>query len=85
MARCPVCRNSYCRECVTEHEGRVICAPCLKKLLIAHGATHRKFTRFFAAALPLAGLLLAWIVFYGISRVLMLIPASVHDGTAWSK
>jgi len=85
VARCPVCRNAYCRECVTEHEGRVVCAPCLKKILSTRSATRRKFVRFVAAGLPVAGLLLAWVVFYGIGRALMLIPASVHDGTAWRK
>lgn len=85
VARCPVCRNAYCRECVTEHEGRVICAPCLRIILSTRGAGRRRFLRFFAAALPVAGLLLAWIVFYGVGRVLMSIPASVHDGTAWWK
>ena len=85
VARCPVCRNAYCRECVTEHEGRVVCAPCLRKVLTTSGGTRRRFLRFAAAGLPVVGLLLAWIVFYGIGRVLMLIPASLHDGTAWRK
>lgn len=85
VARCPVCRRAYCRECVTEHEGRVVCASCLKSVLGTRGAHRRRFLRFAAAALPAAGLLLAWIIFYGIGRALMLIPASVHDGTVWSK
>ena len=85
MARCPVCRNAYCRECVTEHEGRVVCAACLKNLLTARGAKKHRLRRFVAAGLPIAGLLLAWMFFYGIGRVLMLVPASVHDGTAWRK
>jgi hypothetical protein len=83
-ARCPVCRNAYCRECVTEHEGRVVCASCLKKMPTATAASRRRIARLAGGVLPILGLLLAWLVFYGVGRVLMLIPADVHDGTAWS-
>ena len=31
-ARCPECTHFYCRECITEHDDRVICAACLRKL-----------------------------------------------------
>ena len=30
VARCPSCRQFYCSECITEHEGRMICAACLE-------------------------------------------------------
>lgn len=83
-ARCPVCRNAYCRECVTEHEGRVVCAACLKRSLSERTAPRRRLARIAAGALPIAGLLLAWLFFYGVGQALMLIPASVHDGAAWS-
>ena len=29
VARCLVCGSDFCRECVTEHDGRMICAQCL--------------------------------------------------------
>jgi hypothetical protein len=29
VSRCPECRRFYCRECVTEHEGRLLCVQCL--------------------------------------------------------
>src|ERR1043166_5979979 len=32
VARCPECKRYFCRECVTEHDDRLICAACLKKL-----------------------------------------------------
>ena len=28
-ARCPECTRFYCRECVTEHKGQVVCSGCL--------------------------------------------------------
>ncbi|MGA2596933.1 MAG: rhomboid family protein [Bryobacteraceae bacterium] len=85
VARCPVCRNSFCRECVTEHQGRVVCTACLKQLHSTKGASQRKLLRLVSGVLPIAGLLLAWLVFYSAGRILTLIPADVHDGTAWSK
>src|ERR1700686_3897828 len=30
---CPVCKRNYCRECGVEHDGRILCAACLKKLV----------------------------------------------------
>ena len=32
VARCPECRGFFCRECITEHEGRLICAQCQLRL-----------------------------------------------------
>lgn len=32
VARCPECSQFFCRECITEHDDRVICSACLKKL-----------------------------------------------------
>jgi hypothetical protein len=38
-ARCPECGHGFCRECVTEHQGRVLCRACLETLA---GETKRK-------------------------------------------
>jgi hypothetical protein len=31
-ARCPHCGGTFCRECVTDEEGKLACPPCLRKL-----------------------------------------------------
>lgn len=86
VARCPECRNAFCRECVTEHEGRVVCAACLKRMAAAAAQRRRGLRRIVAGGvLPAIGLALAWSCFYALGRLLALIPASVHDGTIWSK
>lgn len=82
-SRCPVCLRYFCRECVTEHEDRVLCAECLKKIVAGEAARAGRFRRVARGLLPLAGLLLAWICFYALGRTLLLIPAAVHDGTVW--
>src|SRR5256885_15858599 len=31
-ARCPHCGGTFCRECVTDEEGKVACPPCLRRM-----------------------------------------------------
>jgi hypothetical protein len=84
-ARCPECKRYFCRECVTEHEGRVLCAACIGRE--EDRSEHRHV--FTASALRLiqgtAGFLVLWIMFYYLGRILLLIPASFHEGTLWQK
>ena len=42
VARCPECGQCFCRECITEHDDRVVCAACLKKLTRQYGAGEAK-------------------------------------------
>jgi len=30
VARCPSCKQFFCSECITEHEGKLTCASCLQ-------------------------------------------------------
>src|SRR5512137_19237 len=83
VARCPECRQFFCRECITEHEDRVICAACLRKLARATGVQRSRWRVFASVAQCLAGVLVAWLFFYTAGRVLLAIPASFHEGTVW--
>lgn len=78
-ARCPSCNGAFCRECVTEHEDRVLCAACLKKEAAdrASAGGSRRALRAGAAAL---GLLTAWLFFYLVGRGLLLIPTPSPQG-----
>ena len=31
-ARCPHCGGTFCRECVTDEEGKLACPPCLRRI-----------------------------------------------------
>lgn len=31
-ALCPSCRGTFCRECVTDDEGKLACPPCLRRM-----------------------------------------------------
>lgn len=85
VARCPECRRYFCRECVTEHEGRVICSECLARL---SRVAEKKPLRLRWLTTPVGvvlGLAVAWLFFYGVGRVLVKIPAEWHEGTVWEK
>ena len=83
VARCPECGGFFCRECITEHEDRVICADCLKRLVRAPGVTSRRFAGLGRFGFCSLGLLAAWLFFYATGKSLLLIPTSFHDGTLW--
>jgi hypothetical protein len=83
VARCPACGNFFCRECITEHEGRMTCARCLLE-----DQAPRRSRRFLSVVLRgfqlLAGVLVLWLAFFLMGRGLLKIPSSFHDGTFWS-
>jgi hypothetical protein len=33
-ARCPHCGGTFCRECVTDEEGKLACPPCLRRMAL---------------------------------------------------
>ena len=83
VARCLFCANFFCRECITEHEDRTICAACLRKLAPVPLLKRRAFAGLIRAVQFLAGLLAAWFFFYLIGESLLSLPTSFHEATLW--
>jgi len=83
VARCPASGHYYCRECITEHDHRVICAACLRKLARVPLTKSRAFVSLMRAGQCLAGALLAWFFFYLVGETLVALPTSFHEGTLW--
>ena len=80
VARCPECGRTFCRECVSEHEGRVICASCLKRLSTKAVRGHR--VTWLAPLIQIfVGVLLLWSSFYLLGKALLTIPSSFHEMT----
>lgn len=83
VCRCPECGRSYCRECVTEHEARLLCAACLRTLTRT-GVPNRR-----AALLPggmaLSGLLLAWLIFFGSGEAILLLMTRLEQASWLSR
>ena len=83
VARCPHCGQFFCRECITEHDDRVICAACLKKLARLPLMRRRGFAGVLRFAQCLLGVMMVWFFFYLIGEGLASLPASFHEGTLW--
>ncbi|MDX9732632.1 MAG: rhomboid family protein [Thermoanaerobaculia bacterium] len=79
-ARCPACRRAFCRECVTEHDGRVLCASCLRAAASPAAPPRRRIAARFAAA---AGFLAAWLFFFLLGRLLVALPSSAGEGAGF--
>ncbi len=83
-ARCPECGRNFCRECVTEHKGRVLCSSCINGLLDSSKEKKARFNRFKQIFLFLAGITVTWMFFYYFGRILLSLPVSFHEGTLWT-
>jgi hypothetical protein len=84
VARCPVCGHFFCRECVTEHDDRMLCSTCLLQLSDAHAGRGRRWMDACMAVMQGAfGVALLWYLFYLIGQMLLSIPNTFHEGTIW--
>jgi hypothetical protein len=84
VCRCPGCSRSYCRECVTEHEARLLCAACLRKTLPDAAVTRRAARRVPRVVVLAAGLLLAWFLFLGLAAGVSEFSARMEQA-AWQE
>lgn len=85
VAKCPGCGHLFCRECVTEHDDRVLCAGCLRQLTAKAEERRSVWPGLLHAAQVVGGFLLAWFLFHAAAQVLLSIPADFHDGTIWKE
>lgn len=83
-ARCPSCREFYCGECITEHDGKLTCASCLRGEVEEVAPERRSFSLPIAAVVQgLIALFLCWVTFYLVGQFLGDVPDDFHDGTIW--
>src|SRR4051812_45708181 len=83
VARCPDCGHAFCRECIVEHEERVLCANCVKKILSKSGRGVSFGLKLLRGLHIFLSFMLLWIFFFVLGRVLLAIPASFHEGDVW--
>jgi hypothetical protein len=81
-ARCTSCSRYFCRECVVELDGRLVCAACLKSFSKAETAKRVRFKALRPWLAAAAGFTLAWLIFYTIGLALLTMPA-LNEGGAW--
>lgn len=87
VARCPECGRVFCRECITEHDDRIVCASCLQAMLRSqersHAASRIPWNLLFIPARIVVGICVAWLCFYTIGRMLLSLPSEFHSDALW--
>jgi hypothetical protein len=83
VCACPVCRRSFCRECVSEHDSRLLCASCIQAAVAAPvPSSGRRIARLLVPALALASTLFAWAIFFSLGQIIME-TVGLADRSAW--
>ena len=73
-ARCPHCGGTFCRECVTDEEGKLACPPCLRRMArppAPKTSLTRRFRQVLAGLTALAALMM---LFFALLRWRMNTP-----------
>ena len=79
VSLCLECRRAYCRECVVDHEGRLMCAACIARLNAPSAEKRHKLRRLVPVTAAALALLLCWILFYMVGRLLMFSEPARHS------
>ena len=79
VCRCPSCGRHFCRECVTEHESRLLCVGCLEALPKPAPERRRHARALLTPVAALAGMVLAWLIFCLGGEILIEITARVEQ------
>ena len=80
-ARCPECHRYFCRECITEHEDRVLCAGCLEKAVHRDTKSGHRIHIVTSAIKGVLAFMFLWAVFYFLGALLLETPSAFHDTT----
>ena len=72
VCRCLGCGRSYCRECVTEHEGRLVCANCIGKAAAQTGGKGA-WRKAAPAAMIVGGFAMGWLTYWAFGEAVMLL------------
>ncbi len=67
-ALCPHCGGTFCRECVTDEEGKLACPPCLRKLAAPDARHLSAFELLRGIAAGLAAFACLTALFFGLLR-----------------
>jgi hypothetical protein len=83
VACCPGCGRFFCRECITEHEDKVLCAACIRGRVEADPKKSQRYRGLIQSGQFLLGFLMMYVMFYYVAEILLAIPTDFHEGTLW--
>ncbi len=79
-ARCPACGRFFCRECVSEHRNRLLCASCIAEEGVQAGVRPKQSSGVARAMVRMAvGVLVLWMAFFMMGKALLSVPSAFHD------
>ena len=81
VARCPECKRHFCRECITEHDDRVLCSTCLAEAAKRREAPRRPIRAAVSMAQGAVAFVVLWMLFYLVGAFLLEIPSAFHETT----
>ena len=82
-ARCPECGKFYCRECISEHDDRILCASCLARISIKKETKTAWWVWAPDLGLALLAIAVAYFIFLLIGNILLSFPSDFHDKVGW--
>lgn len=82
VCRCPVCQRHFCRECVSEHDARLLCGGCIRVSAAAQDRPHSRARRIGIPLLAVGTAVLAWVAFFSLGQVLRG-SATLAELSAW--
>jgi uncharacterized paraquat-inducible protein A len=82
-ARCPECGRFFCRECITEHDDRVLCAFCLARLSLDRPAASRWWSWLAQAVLMLLAFVVVFLAVLLFGYYLLSFPSAFHQEGGW--
>ena len=83
-ARCPECGKFFCRECITEHDDRVLCASCLSKLTAKKGVVVAAWRNWIPRlGLALLAIIVIYLTLFLIGTSLISVPSKFHAQGGW--
>ncbi len=81
-ARCPSCKNDFCRECITEHDGRMLCVNCLKKTFLKKKSQNKLIVPIIYTLMLTAALMVIFLCFIWLGRTIAFSKVSNHASHA---
>ena len=82
-AQCTSCGKPFCRECVTELDGRMVCGPCYRKQVQRVEKPQRDWFAVTTTLQALAGAGVLWFTSWVVGQALLNIKSSFHEGIVW--